>query len=63
MAMLTLGKLPAFCGQFVDGQVSVMVVQEDGVWKVDPEQRFGCDSGFVQYAVNIFIDRHVSKRP
>lgn len=40
--MLTLGKLLAFCGQFVDGQVKRMIVEEHGAWKVDSEQSFGC---------------------
>ena len=38
---LTLGKMLCFCGQFVDGQASGMVLQEDGIWKVDPEQLLG----------------------
>ena len=42
---LTLGKMLYFCGQFVDGQASGMVLQEDGMWKVDPEQLLGQTDG------------------
>ena len=36
---LTLGKMLEFCGQFLDGQASRMVLEnQGGVWKVDPEQ-------------------------
>ena len=41
MNALTLGKMLSFCGQFIDGQAVSMLLQEDGEWKVDPEQILG----------------------
>ena len=38
---LSLGKVLSLCGQFVDGRVAGMLVHEDGVWKVDPDQSVG----------------------
>ena len=38
---LTLGKMLCFCSQFVDGQASSMVLEEGGMWKVDPERLLG----------------------
>ena len=42
---LTLGKRLCFCAQLVDGQASGIVLREDGMWKVDPEQLLGQTDG------------------
>lgn len=35
---LSLGAMLSFCGQFIDGRVNRMLVDDAGVWKVDAEQ-------------------------
>lgn len=43
---LTLGRMLHFCGQFVDGQVSGMLVDDGGAWKVRAEMCLGFNHVF-----------------